>query len=110
MTSPNFAYYVSRFFQSYLSVRKNASQNTVASYAVTLKLFFAFCEKERAIKADRLQFEHINETLIADFLDWLEISRGASAATRNQRLVALHSFFRYVQKNSPMHMSCPEKF
>lgn len=104
MTNPDFPYYVSHFFQSYLSAQKNASQNTVASYAVTLKLLFTFCEKEKAIKTEQLRFEIINESLITDFLDWLEISRGASITTRNQRLVALHSFFRYVQKNSPMHM------
>ena len=51
----------------------------------------------------------IDENLVIDFLDWLEKTRKVSMTTRNQRLVALHSFFRYVQKNSPIHMELSAK-
>jgi integrase/recombinase XerD len=42
--------------------------------------------------------------LIIDFLDWIEKDRKCSISTRNQRLIALHSFFRYVQKESPVNL------
>lgn len=85
------------------------SKITIISYAATFKQFFIFCEEVKLIKAERLTLNLINEELIADFLNWLEETRNVSLTTRNQRLVALHSFFRYVQKNSPMHMDLSAK-
>lgn len=41
---------------------------------------------------------------IVAFLNWLEESRKNSIATRNQRLAALHAFFRYVQRESPENL------
>lgn len=104
MRTPDFSYYVSQFFHSYLSGQKNVSQNTIISYATTFKQFLVFCEEVRLIKTERLTLGLIDEAIILDFLDWLEKTRNVSTTTRNQRLVVLHSFFRYVQKTSPAHM------
>lgn len=109
MKTPDFPYYVSKFFNSYLSGQKNVSKNTIVSYAATFKQFLIFCEEVKLIKAERLTLKLIDEELIADFLNWLEETRNVSLTTRNQRLVALHSFFRYVQKNSPIHMDLSAK-
>lgn len=109
MKTPDLPYFISKFFNSYLSGQKNMSRNTVISYATTFKQFFLFCEEAKRLKVERLTLNHINENLITDFLDWLEKSRNVSMTTRNQRLVALHSFFRYVQKNSPAHMELSAK-
>ena len=109
MKTPDFPYYVSKFFNSYLSGQKNASKNTIISYAATFKQFLIFCEEVKLIKTERLALNLIDEELIADFLNWLEETRHVSLTTRNQRLVALHSFFRYVQKNSPIHMDLSAK-
>jgi len=106
---PDFPYYVSKFFNSYLSGQKNVSKNMIISYATTFKQFLIFCEEVKLIKAERLTLNLIDEELITDFLNWLEESRKVSLTTRNQRLVALHSFFRYVQKNSPVHMDLSAK-
>ena len=46
----------------------------------------------------------MEDVLITEFLNWLEKERGTSITTRNQRLVAIHSFFHYVQKKSPAQM------
>ncbi len=109
MKTPDLSYYVSQFFNSYLSGQKNVSKNTIISYATTFKQFITFCEEVKRIKAERLTLNHIDEELIADFLNWLEGTRNVSLTTRNQRLVALHSFFRYMQKNSPIHMDLSAK-
>lgn len=109
MKTPDFPCYVSKFFNSYLSGQKNASKNTIISYAATFKQFLIFCEEVKWIKTERLALNLIDEELIADFLNWLEETRNVSLTTRNQRLVALHSFFRYVQKNSPIHMDLSAK-
>ncbi len=109
MKTPDLPYFISRFFNSYLSGQKNVSQNTIISYATTFKQFFLFCEETKHLKVEWLTLELINENLVADFLDWLEKTRNVSLTTRNQRLVALHSFFQYVQKNSPVHMELSAK-
>lgn len=109
MKIPDFSYYVSQFFNSHLSGQKNVSQNTIISYATTFKQFLQFCEEAKMIKAERMTLSLIDENLVIDFLDWLEKTRKVSMTTRNQRLVALHSFFRYVQKNSPIHMELSAK-
>ncbi len=109
MKTPDLPYFISRFFNSYLSGQKNVSRNTIISYATTFKQFFLFCEEAKHLKVEWLTLDLINENLVADFLDWLEKTRNVSLTTRNQRLVALHSFFRYVQKNSPVHMELSAK-
>jgi Site-specific recombinase XerD len=104
MKSPNFPYYLTDYLGKYLPGQKNLSKHTISAYSTTFKLLFIFCEEIKGIKTDKLSFEIINHELIIDYLDWLESGRGCSVTTRNQRLVALHSFFRYVQKKVPEHL------
>ena len=104
MKKPDLAYYVSRFFESYLSGQKNVSENTVISYATTMTQLNAFFEDVKSIKTKRLRLEDMDAETIEEFLNWLEKERGVSVATRNQRLVAIRSFFEYVMKHAPVHM------
>jgi len=98
MKNPDLPYYVTHYFKSYLTGIKNVSPHTIASYAVTFKLLIAFCEDVCGIKTEKLKLAHMDEERITDFLNWLEKERNSSVTSRNQRLVAIHSFFRYVQK------------
>ena len=43
-----------------------------------------------------LRFEDIDAALVGKFLDDLEKARASTAKTRNTRLAALRSFFRFV--------------
>lgn len=104
MKKADFPYYLTSFLGKYLPGQKNVSPNTIESYATTFKLFLVFCENEKKIKAERLKLNLIIHELVIEFLDWIEKSRHCSISTRNQRLVALHSFFRYVQKESPENL------
>lgn len=101
MKKPDFPYYLTSFLGKYLPGQKNVSRNTIESYAVTFKLFFFFCESEKNLKTEKITIHTITCQLILEYLDWLETQRGCAISTRNQRLVALHSFFRYVQKQKP---------
>jgi len=101
MKKNDFFKYLSYFLSKYLPGEKNASTNTIASYRDTFKLFLIFCDEEKGIKAERILMSHITKELIVSYLNWLEEKRRCSISTRNQRLAALHSFFRYVQKESP---------
>ena len=104
MQKTDFPYYVTNFFNVYLPGQKNLSKNTIASYAVTFKLFFTFCKDKKDIQTEKLKLTMINESLITAFLDWLESDRNCSITTRNQRLVSLHSFFRFVLVKEPAYM------
>lgn len=76
----------------------------IASYRDTFKLFLIFCKEERAIKPERIQMSNMTKELILSYLNWLEEIRDCTISTRNQRLAVLHSFFRYVQKESPENL------
>lgn len=101
MKEADFPKHLSYFLSKYLPGQKNASTYTIASYRDTLKLFLIFCEEEKALRPERIRMSNITKELIISYLDWLEAKRGCSISTRNQRLAVLHSFFRYVQKESP---------
>lgn len=104
MKKTDFPYYLTSFLGKYLPGQKNVSPNTIESYATTFKLFLIFCEAKKQIKPERLKLNLITHELVIEFLDWIEKERNCSISTRNQRLVALHSFFRYVQKESPENL------
>lgn len=100
----SFAYYVTTFFKKYLPGQKNLSTNTIYSYSDAFKLLLVFCEEKKGIKSSQLKLEHLDSKLVTEYLDWLEQERKCKTATRNQRLVALQSFCRYIQKECPAEM------
>jgi site-specific recombinase XerD len=53
------------------------------------------------VPPEKLQFAHFNRTAIQEFLVWLESEQNCGITTRNQRLAAVRSFFRYVQIEQP---------
>ena len=77
------------------------SSNTIVSYRDAFRLLLLFCRDVRGISPEKLCFAVFDGDLIPCFLDWLQDERGCSTATRNQRLTAIHAFFRYVQVQEP---------
>lgn len=101
MKKNDFPKYLSEFLSLYLPGQRNVSVNTIASYRDAFKLFLSFCESDKKIHIENITLSMITRDLVLDFLNWIEEIRQCSIATRNQRLAALHAFFRYVQKESP---------
>jgi site-specific recombinase XerD len=62
-------------------------------------------EEKEHIKADRLSCGLLTKDVILRFLDWLQSSRQCGNATRNQRLAAIHSFFKYLQYEDPKRLA-----
>lgn len=93
----DYAKLLTKYFSNYLLVERGVSHNTIRSYSNTFSLLLAFMEEMKSIEADRLTLSHFNRTVILDFLDWLQTNKQNSNATRNSRLAAIHSFFRYLQ-------------
>ena len=96
-----FAKYLHSFLVQYLANEKNVSHNTVKSYATAFKLLLDFLYEEMGMNPDRIEFDDINSEVIIEYLEWMEKTRNISISTRNQRLAAIKSFYKYVSKKSP---------
>lgn len=101
MKPTDFAKHLTNFLSSYLPSQKNVSKNTIYSYRDAFKLFIRYCQEAKQIPPEKLTMGMLSRDLITGFLDWLESERKCSISTRNQRLTAIHSFFRYVQYEEP---------
>lgn len=101
MKNYDFSYLLSRFFTTYLSGHLNVSSNTVFSYRDTFSLLLTFFKDVKGVKPEKINFGNLTRETIEDFLNWLEEVKHCSASTRNQRLAAIKSFFRYVQVELP---------
>jgi site-specific recombinase XerD len=91
------------FFADRLARQKKASPNTVAAYRDTCKLLLAFAQLQTGKAPSRLSLADLNAALVGEFLQHLEQQRGNGAATRNARLAAIHSLFRYAAPLAPEH-------
>ncbi len=91
------------FFTSRLVNEKGVSQHTIAAYRDTFRLLLCFAQKRTGKQPSKLEIEDLDATLITAFLDHLEHERGNSPRTRNARLAAIHSMFRYAALKHPEH-------
>lgn len=93
--------YLQRFFTERLASQLQASPNTVASYRDTFRLLLTHASERLARMPTDLQVADIDAELVGHFLSDIETTRGNSARTRNTRLSAIRSFFKYVAINEP---------
>jgi integrase/recombinase XerD len=104
MTSPDrFPALLQAFFTDRLLRQRSASPHTVASYRDCFLLLLHFAAKKLAKAPSELRMEDLDVTFISEFLDHVERERGNSVRSRNARLAAIHSFFRYVSFCEPAH-------
>ena len=91
------------FFTDRLTRQLQASPQTIASYRDTLRLLLCFSHDTTGKEPSRLDWEDLDEALISRFLDHLETDRGNSPKTRNLRLTAIRSLFKYAALRHPEH-------
>jgi len=91
------------FFLDRLLRQQQASPNTIASYRDTFRLLLAFAEKHLLKAPSALLLSDIDAPFVGSFLDYLETKRKNSPRTRNNRLAAIHSFFRFIAFREPAH-------
>jgi integrase/recombinase XerD len=89
------------FFTDRLQRQRNASPHTVAAYRDTFRLLLAFAQQRVRKPPSALPLADLDASLIGAFLHHLEKARGNSIRTRNARLAAIHSFFRFVALQEP---------
>jgi site-specific recombinase XerD len=97
------------FFTERLITQRHASPHTVAAYRDTFRLLLGFAEHHLGKPPSRLHVDDLDADLIGAFLDHLETGRANSARTRNARLAAIHSFFRYAALRHPEHAAVIER-
>jgi len=95
------AYLITKYFGEHLPLQVGASPNTIRSYRDTMVQFLEYIGRDRPRAAVGLK--DLDEASVSRFLLHLEKDRNVSAVTRNQRLAAIHSFVRYVQRKE---LSC----
>jgi site-specific recombinase XerD len=98
---PSFSVLLQQFFTQRLMQQKKVSSHTLCSYRDTFRLLLRFANKRLHQTPEQLTFEQIDAPLITAFLNDLEKSRGVSARTRNLRLTAIRSFFRFASYELP---------
>ena len=103
MSSANFAVLLETFFTDRLIAQRRVSSHTVASYRDTFRLLLKFAQKELGTSPSKLAMTDLNTTLIGAFLDSLEKVRANSSRSRNLRLTAIRSFFRFTALECPEH-------
>jgi site-specific recombinase XerD len=101
MTAARFPALLQLFFTQRLVTQQGASPHTVAGYRDTFRLLFQFTTERLGRAPSALCLEDLDAAFLETFLDHLERDRGNQPRTRNQRLSALHAFFRYVALAEP---------
>jgi site-specific recombinase XerD len=91
------------FFIDRLLGQRHASPHTVSAYRDAFRLLLAFAQKDVGKTPSELELRALDAPFIVRFLSHLEKERGNAVATRNARLAAVHSFFRYVALREPAH-------
>ena len=92
---------LSRFLNEHLLRDQRVSPHTIASYSLTFEYFVAFAARRLKTRPIQMKIDQLTVPLILDFLDELERERDNSIRTRNLRLVAIKSFFRYLEFRVP---------
>ena len=89
------------FFRSHLISRRGVSRNTLHAYRDSIRFLILFAASRAGCQVARLSLDNLDRRTVLAFLDHMEKNRRNSASTRNARLAAIHSFFRFVSEEEP---------
>ncbi|MBK6973236.1 MAG: tyrosine-type recombinase/integrase [Sterolibacteriaceae bacterium] len=101
MSAPGFPALLQSFSTGRLMQRRQVSSHMIASYRDGFRLLLHFAQQRLSVPPQGLTFEQIDAPLVAAFLDDLQDKRGIGAGSRNLRLTAIRSFFRYASFEMP---------
>jgi integrase/recombinase XerD len=97
------------FFTDRLRHQREASPHTIASYRDTFRLLVQFAQQQTGQPPTKLAMEVLDPAFLGAFLHHLEKDRGICARSRNVRLAAIHSFFRYVALTEPSYSALAQR-
>ena len=104
MTPTTLPALVQQFFTDRLTNQMHASPNTIAGYRDTFRLLLQFASEQTTKAPTKLQIADLDSGLVGEFLTHVEKKRQNSARSRNARLAAIRSFFRFVAINEPSYL------
>lgn len=91
------------FFTQRLIGQQRVSPCTITAYRNTFRMLLAFAQQRTGKPPSQLDIGDLDAELIGAFLTHLEVGRGNSVRTRNARLAAIHSLYRYASMRHPEH-------
>jgi integrase/recombinase XerD len=91
------------FFSDRLIRQRQASPHTIAAYRDAIILLLGFVQQQTGRQPATLSIADLDAETVAAFLAYLETERGNTTSTRNARLAAVHSLFRYAALRDPDH-------
>jgi integrase/recombinase XerD len=97
------------FFMDRLVRQRQVSPHTLASYRDTFRLLLQYAQRQLGKAPSALALPDLDTPFLGAFLDHLEQERDNSARSRNVRLAAIHSFFRYVALHTPEHSALAQR-
>jgi integrase/recombinase XerD len=100
---------VQAFFMDRLMQQRQASPHTVASYRDTFRLLLQYAQQRLGKAPSNMTVPDLDTPLLGAFLNHLERDRKNSARSRNVRLAAIHSFFRYVALHAPEYSAVAQR-
>jgi integrase/recombinase XerD len=103
MKCSNLAGLVEGFFIERLMAQRRASPQTISSYRDAFRLLFTFAQERLGKTPSELRLQDLDASFVSGFLDHLERDRHNTVRSRNARLAAIHSFFRYAALQYPEH-------
>jgi site-specific recombinase XerD len=92
---------IEAYLGEHLVRQRDASPHTCDSYAYSFQLLFEFAANTLKVSPSRLTLEQLDTSLVSAFLEHLEQVRGNSPETRNVRLAAIRSFYRFLEYRHP---------
>ncbi|HEY2201572.1 MAG TPA: tyrosine-type recombinase/integrase [Solirubrobacteraceae bacterium] len=92
------------WFTERLITQRDSSPHTIAGYRDTFRLLLAFASRQTGKQPCELDIDDLDAELIGAFLNHLERDRGNSPRTRNARLAAIHSLYKYAALRHPEHL------
>jgi site-specific recombinase XerD len=96
--------HLTAFFEQRLPIERGASERTRESYAYAFQLLLTFASQRLKVSPSQLALEQIDASLVVDFLNDLEATRGNGPSSRNVRLAAIKSFMHFVEYRVPSAM------
>jgi integrase/recombinase XerD len=103
MMATDFPALLESFFTKRLIAQRKVSPHTIASYRDTFRLLIQFAQKRLGTPPSQITLEDLNAPFLGKFLDELEHARSNGVRSRNLRLTAIRSFFRYAALEAPEH-------
>jgi site-specific recombinase XerD len=97
------------FFATRLVAQRAMSPHTISAYRDTWRLLLRYASEQTKTEPSKLDLGQLDAPLISKFLDHLETERGCSARTRNARLAAIRSTFKYAALEHPEHAGSIER-